>query len=408
MLYNFSIKIYGLLASLLSLFSSKAQKWHEGRKNLLEKINADLQNETAPLVWIHAASLGEFEQGRPLIEAIKQQIPEKKIVLTFFSPSGYEIRKNYDKADYIYYLPLDTAENARRFVDIVQPQIAVFIKYEFWKNYLSQLYAHTIPTYLISGVFRSDQVFFRWYGGWYKTILNYFSHLFVQNKESAELLQKHGIKNYTVAGDTRFDRVYAIAEQAPEIKEVDEFKNGKLLLVAGSTWPPDEELLLDYINDTERDIKFVIAPHEIHESNIERLVNNLKVNTIRYSQIKTEDLQKARVLIIDNIGMLSSVYGYADVAYVGGAFGLGLHNILEPATFGVPVVFGNKYEKFQEAIDLVKKQGAFSVTNYNELKDLLDKFFSQTEFRRQKGKVCSDYVAENRGGTEKIMQKLFG
>ena len=405
MLYNFAIHFYSFLIFVASLFQKKAFLLKEGRKNIfseLDKLN--LKNRP---VWIHASSLGEFEQGRPLIEEIKKRYPEQEIVLTFFSPSGYTIRKNYPLVDGVLYLPADTKRNAKRFVKILNPKIALFIKYEFWRNFLQQLQENNVPTYLISGIFRPSQAFFKWYGKPYQRFLTFFSHFFVQNELSFQLLDSIGIQDKSICGDTRFDRVADMVKNVAQNPIFEAFKQNSFTIVAGSTWADDEELILNFMNEYHSDINLIIAPHEIDEDNIKKIIKNLKCETIRYTKIdeKTQ-LDKVKVLIIDNIGTLSSAYRYGEIAYIGGGFGNGIHNILEAATYGIPIVFGVKYEKFQEAVDLVKLSGAFSIKSYVELYSLLDTLITDKVVRCKSGNISANYVQQNKGGTSKIMDKL--
>jgi 3-deoxy-D-manno-octulosonic-acid transferase len=400
--------LYSCLVCLVSfLGNQKAKFWKEGRKGIFEKIGTSLKPGERR-IWIHAASLGEFEQGRPLIEKIKQQYIGYKIFLTFFSPSGYEVRKNYGSADYIYYLPVDTPGNARRFLDLVKPEKVLFIKYEYWYNYLSELKKRNIPVYLCSAIFRENQVFFKWYGGWYKKVLLFFNHLFVQTEESQKLLSSIGITNVTVTGDTRFDRVYAIASQSVEIPEVKAFVGTGQCLVAGSTWEPDEDFLCRYINESVIPLKYIVAPHEIHTSHIERIEKLVHKNVIRYSVWKQEQRGEFDVLVIDNIGMLSSLYRYGQVAYIGGGFGKGIHNTLEAATFGLPVLFGPNHLKFREALDLIRINGAFAIHDYVGLKGKLDELFTNVNSMEMAGKEAATFVKQGVGATEKILTYIFG
>lgn len=406
-LYKFSIYIYYFVIKAAAFCGNqKAKLWISGRSNIFENIGARLKS-SEKRIWIHASSLGEFEQGRPIIEKIRELKPEYKIVLTFFSPSGYEIRKNYAGADYIFYLPLDTKQNASKFIALVQPEAAVFIKYEFWYYYLNALKEKNIPLYLVSANFRKDQHFFRWYGGWFRKLLHSFTHIFVQNENSNNLLKSIGFTNTTVAGDTRFDRVYSIATSAKELPEVQKFAGNSYCIVAGSTWEPDEDLLIQYINQTSHTIKMIMAPHEIKEASIQALIQKLNKKTIRYSQIKDADLTSAEVLIIDNIGMLSSLYRYGKVAYIGGGFGKGIHNILEAATFGLPVLFGPNYHKFQEAVNLKEASGAFSISDYNQLKTILDELIEDTSKNNFCSQISKKFVENNLGATNIILKTLL-
>ncbi len=404
-IYSAGLWIYYLGILAASVFNPKARLWIRGRKNLFSRLQEKAGK--GPLIWIHAASLGEFEQGRPVIEEIRRRHPEYKILLTFFSPSGYEIRKHYDGADLICYLPLDTGRNARRFISLVKPVMAVFIKYEFWYHYIHQLNRNGIPVYLISGIFRSDQVFFRWYGSWFRKILFSFNHLFVQTDASLKLL--HGIhaNHATCAGDTRFDRVLQIASATREIPQAAMFKGDGPCLIAGSTWPGDENFLLPYINAYRGSAKFIIAPHEVQEDRIQGIARQLKKSCIRFSQAgdaKTGDYQ---VLIIDNIGLLSSLYRYGDIAYIGGGFGKGIHNILEAAVFGLPVIFGPRYSKFSEAVELLQLGGACSFSSMDDLKTTMDRWLGDKEERSGPGKISGDFVRRKAGATDLIIKRIL-
>jgi len=403
--YNTGIRAYTSAIKTASIFNNKAKLWVDGRKNIFTKLEADFKQNTAKIIWIHAASLGEFEQGRPLIEELKQKFPEKKILLTFFSPSGFEIRKNYEKADYIYYLPADTPKNANKFIEIVKPETVYFIKYEFWQNYLFTLYKQKIPTYLVSGIFRKEQMFFNKSGKSYRKVLNYFTHLFVQNKTSLDLLKSIDINNVTISGDTRFDRVIDIANKTIELKKVAEFCDNKQIIIAGSSWQPDEELLAKYLNSTKFDIKLIIAPHEIKEQNIARIKKSINKNILLYSDIENSIPKDYDVLIINNIGLLSSLYKYANIAYIGGGFGVGIHNILEAATFGKPIVFGPKYKKFKEAVDLINLEAAFSISNYVEFESIFNRFLTDNKYLEKTSEISAKFVQNNAGAVKKILLK---
>ena len=356
----------------------------------------------SPVVWIHCASLGEFEQARPLIEILKKEYNGLKILLTFFSPSGYEVRKKYDKADMVAYLPWDTPSNAATFVSISKPSMAIFVKYEYWYHYTNVLKEKGIPIVSISSIFREGQLFFKPYGGFYRAILKNFSHFFVQNDVSLRLLHSIGIQQCSVAGDTRFDRVHEIAQRGEELPIAHKFKSGQNTFVVGSCWPEDFAVLEPFINQDT--IKFIIAPHEISEDFIQGLEKSLRVKSIRYSQAHNSNLEDCQVLIIDNIGMLSRLYRYGEFAFVGGAFGKGLHNILEAACYGVPIFFGNKnYEKFQEAVDLINRGGAFEVKDYTDFKSKYEMLNTPENFLLA-CEVTKSYVVENLGATEKIMR----
>jgi 3-deoxy-D-manno-octulosonic-acid transferase len=403
--YTLVIIIYTGLIHIVSLFNQKALLWVKGRRKwsvlLKEKIN---RNDN--IIWIHCASLGEFEQGRPVIEMIKEKAPETKILLTFFSPSGFEIMKSWPLADYISYLPADTPANSERFIDIAKPSIAIFIKYEFWNNYLSALYKRDIPLYLVSGIFRPDQHFFKWYGRFFRTILRKFTHIFVQDSMSVDLLRGIGITNVSSTGDTRFDRVSQIAKAAKKIPQMEQFRGNEKLFIAGSSWKQDEEIIAQYINRFPGRMKWVIAPHEIDIHNIERLEKLFNVKHVRFSQFN-KTTADARVLIIDNIGMLSSAYRYAYIAEVGGGFGDGIHNILEPACWGIPVMFGPKHKKFREAIDLINENGAMTFDSFGNFSDILDKWLTDEIFYLKSAKSASDYINKNTGATSKILQKIL-
>ena len=396
--------IYSLAARLISPFNSKAKLWTDGRKGwdalLREKIDPDNKN-----IWIHCASLGEFEQGRPLIEAIKKARPEFKIVLTFFSPSGYEVRKNYSVADHVCYLPADTPGNARKFISLVNPAAVIFVKYEFWDNYTSAIKKNGIPLYLISGIFRVNHHFFRWYGGFFRKILFRFSHIFVQDKQSMDLLKRTGIENVSVAGDTRFDRVVMIADSAKDIPQIEQFKGEERMFLAGSSWRQDEEIIARYINLYPQKMKWVFAPHEIDKPNIDRLEKLFSSEVARFSGF-TDRSADARILIIDNIGMLSSAYRYASIAEIGGGFGKGIHNVLEAACWGIPVLFGPNHKKFREAVELLSLDGARSFSSFEEFSEIIDNWLSdKNEYSKSAGNALK-YVRENTGATGKILSKL--
>ncbi len=404
LLYNMSLGAYKLALYLTQPFNQKAKQMLEGRKAVWQKIaEAD---KTAEYLWVHCASLGEFEQGRPVIENFKAKNPNIKILLTFFSPSGYEIRKNYEGADVIIYLPFDSWDNAAQLLYELNITKAIFVKYEFWYHYLNALKTNRIPTYIVSSIFREGQTFFKWYGAWYRRMLACFTTLFVQNERSKELLASIGLDNVIVAGDTRFDRVAAIVKQAKDLPEIALFKNEKTAVVCGSTWPKDEELLIPYINQDTTDTKYIIAAHEVHASHIEAICGMLKVPYQRYTQMDKATLADAKVLVIDVIGVLSSAYRYGEIAYIGGGFGVGIHNTLEAATYGMPVLFGTNYHKFQEAKDLVAEAAAFSINNYEELSSKLDNLLSDKEVLAKSSKAAAAYVQRNTGATELILENI--
>ena len=447
-LYNIAIWFYALAVRIVAFFNPKVRLMWQGEKEAYAKIESGLRKGDR-IVWVHAASLGEFEQGRPLIEKLKRENSEYKILLTFFSPSGYEVRKNYASADVIAYLPLDTPRNARRFVELVKPEKVVFVKYEFWLNYLAELRFRGIETYIISAIFRSNQVFFKWYGGIFREGLKAFKMLFVQNEESKELLKGIGVENVMVAGDTRFDRVADIAAAAKRLEIVERFVNSQLpVLVVGSSWGPDEDLLVRYINERAGRMKMIIAPHEVHEERIKELTSKLTCKYALYTDIQKEITDGSQqstvngqpvltpsaslvplkqgdnkiceanltlnfqlstfnsldVLVVNTIGVLSSVYQYGQVAYIGGGFGVGIHNTLEAAAWGMPVVFGPNYHKFQEAKELIECGAGQSIKNYEECARSLDEFFEKNDVA---SKAAAEYVAKNIGATNLIYNNIF-
>jgi len=405
-LYNIGLILYGWLVRLAALRHEKARLWIEGRRDLFRRM-AEKIGSDAPIVWIHAASLGEFEQGRPIIERIRRQYPRYKILLTFYSPSGYEIRKNYAGADYIFYLPNDTRANARRFLDIVRPDVAIFVKYEFWLNLLAELRRRGIRTYVVSAIFRRNSIFFRPYGGLWRQALESFDVMFVQTDESKRLLSELGFDNVAVVGDTRFDRVAEIAASARRIEIVERFRGGSRLFIAGSTWGPDEELLVQLMAENP-EIKFVVAPHEMEEGRIARLIEAVPGGAIRYTQVTPEcGLERMRLLVLDTMGMLSSVYGYAEWGYIGGGFGVGIHNTLEAATFGLPIAFGPNYAKFKEARDLITLGAARSVANFEELRDWFRPLRDDEELRRRTSRIAKEYTARHQGATGEIVRTVF-
>ena len=405
LLYSIGLKIYYLIVVFASLFNKKAKLWIHGRKNLKEKI-AKSGAKDSKNIWIHVSSLGEFEQGLPVIELFKKKYPDYKIVLTFFSPSGFEAIKNKKITDYIFYLPLDSKKNAKYFIKTINPRIAFFVKYEYWHFFLKELYENKIPTYIFSAIFRKNHIFFKWYGTWYRKMLRFFTTIFVQNNESVELLKSISINNVIISGDTRFDRVIEISKQSRSFPEIMKFKNNKLTFIAGSSWQPDEEIIVNYINNCEKDIKFIIAPHNIGSNNIERVYNTINKTKIKYSQIGSEKLHKFQVLIIDNIGILSSIYKYGEIAYIGGGFGSGIHNTLEAAVFGMPVIFGTKYQNFQEAKDLISIKAGFSIQNQVEFNVLINKFIENKEFLQETSSLAKEYVFMQKGATERIFKNL--
>ncbi|MGB3184075.1 MAG: glycosyltransferase N-terminal domain-containing protein [Cyclobacteriaceae bacterium] len=408
-LYKIGSGAYKLAVKAATPFVPKARKMIDGRKNWQEKLSAGLKNrdQKAKTVWVHCASLGEFEQGRPLIEQIRKDYPETFILLTFFSPSGYEVRKDYKGADYVCYLPFDSAANAETFADVVKPDLVLFVKYEFWYFYLQALDKRSIPLLLVSAIFRKDQLFFKKYGKPYRDLLHQFSHIFVQNDRSMALLRMCGLTNISMAGDTRFDRVSALVSEARHIDIAEIFSKDREVLVAGSIWPEDVDVLKDTINNSPEGEAFILAPHEIGEEHLGEVEKALTVPVLRYSQAEGKNLTEYKVLLIDNIGMLSALYRYGSIAYVGGAFGKGLHNTLEPVTYGMPVFFGNKnYRKFDEAVRMAEACIAFPVADGTELEQRVQQL-RDDEFRL--GRISDkarQFVEENTGATETIMTYL--
>ncbi|WP_318642647.1 3-deoxy-D-manno-octulosonic acid transferase [Flavobacterium ardleyense] len=405
-LYNILIFLSAKVVKLLSLFNPKMALFVDGRKDVFDVLKRSILT-TDKTIWFHAASLGEYEQGLPVMEMVKQKYPNHKIVLTFFSPSGYEVRKNNTMADVTVYLPLDTSRNAERFMNLVNPEIAFIIKYEYWPNYLKELRKRKIRTFLISGIFRENQVFFKWYGGFYREALKTFERFFVQNEKSQKLLETLNYSNVTVSGDTRFDRVAEILERDNQLDFVSNFKGDSHLIVVGSSWPKDEENLLDFINSAPAFAKFIIAPHNIKEEQILAFAEKIQVLTILYSKKGTEDLSTFKVLIVDTVGLLTKIYSYADIAYVGGGFGNpGIHNILEPATFGIPIVVGPNYSHFAEAVEIIKIDAAISVKNATELHSALRKLLSSPLLQSEYGSKASQFVQKHKGATETILNYL--
>ena len=407
-LYNLAIAVYILGIRIAALFQSKAKLWVQGRKNLFQQLEQGIQTaaSSGPLVWIHCASLGEFEQGRPIIELLKEKNPELQILLTFFSPSGYEIRKHYPLADHVFYLPSDSASHARQFIDICKPQLAIFVKYEFWYHYLNTLSKNEIPTLLVAARFRSSQLFFKWYGALFRKLLFKFDWIFLQDEASADLLSNIDLERFSVNGDPRIDRVLQIAEQAKSFPIIEAFAKNHKTLIIGSSWPPDEELFAACIESyAGKGWKFIFAPHEIGKAHIQQLEGLLPVPALKYSEANLENYKSYSVLIVDNIGMLSSLYKYGHIAYIGGGFGAGIHNTLEPIAFGLPVIFGPKYHKFDEAVYLVKQQGGFSIQNAEALQKVLNALLD-TGFHTQASSVALNYLNENKGASIQIVEHI--
>jgi len=406
LLYNLLIFKVSIILPFLSLFNKKIKLFVNGRKESFSRLSSIDKNDN--VIWIHAASLGEFEQARPIIEKIKREHPIYKIVVTFFSPSGYEIRKNYSLADVVCYLPLDSVSNMKKFINKIHPSLAIIVKYEFWPNLLTVLKNTNTPTLLVSGIFRKKQSFFKWYGGFMRNKLKAFNYFFVQNKTSEELLKSINFNNVSISGDTRFDRVFEITQQNNSLYFIEEFKDNKYTVIAGSTWKEDESLIVEYINNkASENEKFIIAPHNIKTNQILELKKSIHKSTVLYSEKNGQNLKEFQVFIIDTIGLLTKIYSYADAAYVGGGLATGLHNILEPATYGIPIVFGgNKYKKFQEANDLLKLNSAVSIKNKKELSTILADLKSSKEKRDKMGSINYNYIKNNTGATTKIMNYI--
>lgn len=408
-MYSLIIHLYAFFIELISPFHKKARLMRLGQwktnGTLREKIDRN-----AKYIWFHASSLGEFEQGRPLIEKIKAEHPEYKILLTFFSPSGYEVRKNYGGADVVCYLPFDTPYRVKKFLDLSKPVMAIFIKYEFWDNYLSELKRRNIPVYIVSAIFRKEQLFFKWYGGMYRKVLSYFTHIFVQDDASRELLSKYGVTNVSVFGDTRFDRVQDVYKNTKQIPMVELFVNNnrsdnQLTMVAGSSWQQDEEVYLNYFNE-HPELKLIIAPHEIHKDHLMHIESMLKRPSIRLSEATEKDIKGKSCLIVDSFGLLSSIYRYGDLAYIGGGFGAGIHNVLEAAVYGIPVIFGPKYQKFKEARDLLQVGGAFSITDEKAFESKMEELSTYRDLLEAVGAAAGDFVKSNIGATNRIIASI--
>jgi len=406
--YNTFLFVFRSLLPIAAFFSPKAGLFYEGQRQLFPRLRAALQKQgPAQRAWVHCASLGEYEQARPLLEQLRQRYPHLHIVLTFFSPSGYEVQRNSPLAQVVSYLPFDSHRQAEAFLDLVQPGLVFFVKYEFWYHHLSAIARRQIPCYLFSAIFRPSQIFFKPYGGFYRKLLGTFKHIFVQNEASCRLLQGIHIQNVSLAGDTRFDRVWAISQAPQSIAPAAAFAQGHFVWVIGSCWAEDLEVLVPFINQMQVACRIIIAPHDIVETHIEALAKNLQKPSVRFSQANAEALQQSDILIIDNVGMLSQLYQYADICYVGGAFRTGLHNILEAVCFGAPVIFGpHKYHKYQEALDLLQEEVAFSIGDVAELKKIFDRLYRHESLRKKMAQKARNYVQARKGGTEKILAFL--
>lgn len=407
--YNLVIYLYALIVRIISPFHKKARKMIVGHKQTYIKLRKEV-DPSARYIWFHAASLGEFEQGRPIIEEIKRKHPEYKVLLTFFSPSGYEVRKDYPLADIVCYLPFDKKRNVKKFLRLIQPQMAVFIKYEFWYNYVNQLHKRNIPIYMVSAIFRPSQVFFKWYGERMRKMLRFYTCICVQDNESANLLKNISVTNTVVCGDTRFDRVIDIQEQAKKLDLVESFarkaeEEKEKILVAGSSWPKDEDVIIPYFNMTT-DLKLIIAPHEIDEAHLRYIESNLQRPHIRYSKASWDDMSKYDCLIIDSFGLLSSIYRYGQVAYIGGGFGVGIHNVLEAAVYNIPVIFGPNFKKFREAQQLIEQGGGYSIADNDSFRGLMDEFLQYDNILKAAGDNAGNYVHSNAGVVKHVMEVL--
>ncbi|MDM1367284.1 3-deoxy-D-manno-octulosonic acid transferase [Myroides marinus] len=407
-LYNLLTYISILFIKIIALFNKKLGLFVAGRKQSFQILKDNI-SPSDKVFWIHVASLGEFEQGLPVMEQLKKKFPTHKIVLTFFSPSGYEVKKNNTIADATLYLPMDTISNAKKFLELCHPEKAFFVKYEYWPNYLNQLRHQNIPTYLVSGILRPNQVFFKWYGGFYRKALKAFSYFFVQNEVSKTLLNSLHYNNVEIVGDTRFDRVSQILENNNDLSFLNDFTLGKTTktIVIGSSWPEDERLLSTYINSiTDKNTKFIFAPHNIKKDQIDNLLQSLKVPTILHSEHEGKDLSQYTVYIIDAYSILTKAYSYADIAYIGGGFGAGIHNILEAATYGVPVIIGPNYKKFQEAKDLITLGSCIVVNSQSDLDQIFDDLLQNKDKRVELGKTSNNFILKNKNATEKIMKHI--
>jgi 3-deoxy-D-manno-octulosonic-acid transferase len=404
-IYNILINIAWFGLKVIALFNAKIKLFVQGRKQTFSMLEEQL-GPTDKTIWMHVASLGEFEQGLPILERLSSKYPEHKMVLSFFSPSGYEVKKNTSAADVVVYLPMDNKSNVKHFLNIVNPRLAIFVKYEVWPNYLYHLKKRNIPTILVSAIFSRRQVYFKSFGGFMRRSLRKFDHYFVQDKKSKKLLESIGISNSSVGGDTRLDRVSEILQRDNHLDFMDRFKNNQLCLVAGSTWPEDEKILIDYINNTSEKIKFVIAPHEIKASHIDKITLLLKKTAVRYSELGNQNLKEIDILIIDTIGLLTKIYSYANIAYVGGGFATGLHNTMEPAVFGIPIIIGPQFEGFKEAEDLVKEGGVIPVSSQDSFNNLMGDLLNNPISIKKIGDINADYINANRGASELIMKHI--
>lgn len=404
-LYQIGIQISTLVLKVAAVFSKKISRFQQGRVGLFQELQQKL-DPNSHYIWIHAASLGEYEQGLPVLEKLKEDFVNYRILLTFFSPSGFEVKKDNAPADLVFYLPLDTPRNARRFLQLVRPSLAIFVKYEIWPNFFHKMHEMQIPVVMISARFRKKQIFFKWYGGYMRKTLNVVHHFYVQDETSATLLASIGIGQVTVSGDTRFDRVKAIARQDNNLLFMQHFMQGRFCFVAGSTWPQDEDILVKYINQAPDSLKVVVVPHDIEEESCDDLSQRIRKRSVRLTRMKLEEIHECQVLIVDKVGLLTRIYSYADAAYVGGGFITGLHNTLEPAVFGIPVIIGPKYKGFREATDLVQLGGMFSIRSYSEFYTIMEACRTDGETRQKAGRICAAYVQKNTGASIRIVEGI--
>lgn len=404
-LYFFGLRIYSIGIGIASFFNAKAKEWIDGRKKIFTQIASELQ-PGEKRIWFHCSSFGEFEQGRPVLQALKKKFPEHKIVLTFFSPSGIKQGKKEPAADYVFYMPLDGASASKKFVELINPHAAFFVKYDYWFGYMQQLHQHNIQFYYVSAIFRKEHYFFKWYGSWFLKQLKKATCFFVQDETSKILLNQNNISQSIVTGDTRFDRVYEFSKKTPQLDWVVNFKDGKKLIIAGSTWAEDETLLADFINAADDNIKMIIVPHEINAEKITALQSKLKVKALLYSTLNNSSKHDYKLLIVDAVGILSKIYQYANVVYIGGGFGKGIHNILEAVVFGKPVLFGPNYRKFNEAVELTKLGGAFEIGNNTDLTQQLNLLLNNEELCVTINRINIDFVKNKTGATEKLQRGI--
>ncbi|MEC7770799.1 MAG: glycosyltransferase N-terminal domain-containing protein [Bacteroidota bacterium] len=404
-LYNILINLAWLVLKVVALFNAKIKLFVQGRKSTFPLLEEQL-SQTDKTIWMHVASLGEFEQGLPILERLRSNYPEHKLVLSFFSPSGYEVKKNTPVADVVVYLPMDSNYKAKRFLNLVNPELAIFVKYEVWPNYLYHLKRRNVPTILVSAIFSERQIYFKFFGGFMRKSLRKFDHYFVQDKKSKVLLKSIGLNHSSIGGDTRLDRVSEILKRDNHLDFMDRFKNNQLCLVAGSTWPEDEKILISYINNSNEKIKYVIAPHEIKPAHIDKIASALKKSVIRYSELGNQNLKEIDVLIIDTIGLLTKIYSYANIAYVGGGFATGLHNTMEPAVFGIPIIIGPQFEGFKEAEDLVNEGGIIPVSSQDSFDNLMGELLNKPISIKNIGDINSNYITSNRGAADLIMKYI--